>query len=98
MVREKGVVMPLRANRWLASFAKVRPDVMTDAMFGVAWFTTTAFTELCIILSIMTIFTDESRPSGGFIPAETLVQNGIAGGNGTAGGTVNQPVLGFMVG
>ena len=35
---------------------------------------------------------------GGFILAETLVQNGTAGDNGTAGGTSNQPVLGFVVG
>ena len=27
----------------------------------------------------------------------TLVQNGTAGGNGTAGVTLNQPVLGFLV-
>ena len=43
-------------------------------------------------------FTDELRPRGGFILAETLVHNGIAGGNGTAGGTLNQPVLGFLLG
>ena len=35
---------------------------------------------------------------GGFIPAENLVQNGTAGDNGTAGGTLNQPVLGFLQG
>ena len=33
--------------------------------------------------------TDESRPMGGFILAETLVLNGT---------TLNQPVLGFQVG
>ena len=38
------------------------------------------------------IFTDESRPMGGFIPAEILVQNGTTGDNGTAGGTLHQPV------
>ena len=38
---------------------------------------------------------DESLPSGGFIPAEILVQNGTAGDDGTAGGTLYQPVLGF---
>ena len=42
-------------------------------------------------------FTDESRPRGCFIPAETLVLNGTAGDNGTASGTLNQPVLGFLV-
>ena len=42
-------------------------------------------------------FTDESLPRGGFIPAETLVLNGTAGDNGT-GGTLHQPVLGFLVG
>ena len=42
--------------------------------------------------------TDESRPIGGFIPAESLVQNGTTGGNGTAGGTLHQPVLGFLLG
>ena len=36
--------------------------------------------------------------SVGFIPAETLVQNVTAGDNGTAGGTLNQSVLGFLVG
>ena len=34
---------------------------------------------------------------GGFI-LETLVQTGTAGDNGTAGETLNQPVLGFLVG
>ena len=43
-------------------------------------------------------YTGESRPMGGFIPAETLVQNGTAGDNGTAGGIKYQPVLGFLVG
>ena len=33
-----------------------------------------------------TLNTDESRPTGGFIIAETLVQNGAAGDNGPAGG------------
>ena len=28
------------------------------------------------------LFTDESRPRAGFIPAETLVQTGTAGDNG----------------
>ena len=42
-----------------------------------------------------TMWQDKSRPMGGFIPAECLVQNGTAGENGTAGGTLNQPVLGF---
>ena len=40
----------------------------------------------------------ESRgrgPRAGFILAETLVQNGTTGNNGTAGGTLNHPVLGF---
>ena len=41
---------------------------------------------------------DESWPREGFIPAETLVQNGTAGDNGTAGGTLHLPVLGFLVG
>ena len=36
--------------------------------------------------------------SGGFIPAETLVQNGTAGDTGSAGVTLNQPVPGFLVG
>ena len=44
------------------------------------------------------MFTDALRPRGGFIPAETLVQNSTAGDNGTAGGTLSQPVLGFLVG
>ena len=47
------------------------------------------------------MFTDESRPRGGFIPAETLAQNGTTGDNGTvstAAGTLNQAVLGFLVG
>ena len=44
------------------------------------------------------ILTDESWPIEGFIPAETLVQNGTAGDNATAGGTLNHPVLGFLVG
>ena len=35
---------------------------------------------------------------GVFIPAETLVLNGTAGDNGTAGGKFKQPVLGFLVG
>ena len=43
------------------------------------------------------ILTEESRLRGGFIPAETLVQNGTAGDNGTAGGILNQLVLGFLV-
>ena len=39
-------------------------------------------------------------PMGGFILAETLVLAGTAGdrSNGTAGGTLNRPVLGFLVG
>ena len=37
-------------------------------------------------------------PMGGFISAETLVLNDTTGDNGTAGGTLNQPVLGFLVG
>ena len=45
-----------------------------------------------------TYLPDESRgkaPRGDFIPAEPLVQNGTAGGNGTGGGSLYQPVLGF---
>ena len=38
-----------------------------------------------------TPFTDESRPRGGFVPAETLVQNGTSGDNGWR--SLNQPVL-----
>ena len=34
----------------------------------------------------------------GFILAETLVQNGTTGDNGNAGGTLNQPVPGFLEG
>ena len=34
---------------------------------------------------------------GGFIHVETLVLNGTAGDYGTAGGTLHQPVLGFLV-
>ena len=41
---------------------------------------------------------DELQRTGGFIPEETLVQNGTAGDGGAAGGTSNQPVLGFLVG
>ena len=44
------------------------------------------------------MFTDESQPMRGFIPAENLVLNGTAGDNGTAGGTFNQSVLGFLQG
>ena len=33
------------------------------------------------------MFTDESRPRGGFIPAEILVLNSTAGYHGTTGGT-----------
>ena len=33
---------------------------------------------------------DESRPRGDIIPAETLIHNGTAGDNGTAGGTLHQ--------
>ena len=36
----------------------------------------------------------ESQPVRSIIPAETLVQDGIAGENGTAGG----PILGFLQG
>ena len=43
----------------------------------------------------MTLLPDESRSRGGFIPAETLVQNGTAGDNDTASGTLNEPVLGY---
>ena len=43
--------------------------------------------------SCIAVLTDESRPRGGFIPAETQVQNDTAGDNGTAGGTLTQPVL-----
>ena len=35
----------------------------------------------------------ESPPRDGFIPAETLVQNGAASDNVTTGGTLHQPVL-----
>ena len=45
----------------------------------------------------VTTLMEESQPRGGFIPAETPVQNGTAGTNGTAGGTLNQPVLWFLV-
>ena len=38
------------------------------------------------------MFTDESRPRAGFIPAETLVHNGTAGDSDTAGGTLTQIV------
>ena len=41
---------------------------------------------------------DELRPRGGFIPAETLALAGNAGDNGTAGGTLHQPELDFLVG
>ena len=44
------------------------------------------------------MFTDESPLMVGFIPAETLVPNGTAGGIGTAGGTLTQPVLVLLVG
>ena len=44
------------------------------------------------------VFTGESRPMRGFILAETLVLAGTAGDNGTAGGTLHQPVLVFLVG
>ena len=44
------------------------------------------------------IMTDESQPMGGFILAQTLVQNGTSCDNGTTGGTLNQQVLGFLVG
>ena len=37
------------------------------------------------LAEIYEIHMDESRPRGGFILAETLVQNGTAGGNGTTG-------------
>ena len=45
------------------------------------------------------MFTDETRGAQmGFHPCtETLVQNVTAGGNGTAGGTLHQLVLGFLV-
>ena len=33
----------------------------------------------------------------GFTPIEILVLNSTAGDNATAGGTLNQPVLGFVV-
>ena len=46
----------------------------------------------------MRAFTDESRPSGGFTPAETLELNSTAGDYGTAGGTLSQPVLSLLVG
>ena len=42
--------------------------------------------------------TDESRPTGGFILAETLVMTGTAGKDGTAGGTLYPSVLGYLVG
>ena len=35
---------------------------------------------------------------GGFILAETQVLAGTAGLNGSAGGTLHQPVLGFLLG
>ena len=48
------------------------------------------------------VFTGESRPIGGFISTETLVRvlvlAGTTGDNGTAGGTINQPVQAFLVG
>ena len=40
----------------------------------------------------------ESRPTGVFIPVETLGQNGTAGDNGTADGSLQQAVLGFLGG
>ena len=38
-------------------------------------------------------FTGESRPMGESILAESTVLDGTAGGNGTADGSLNQPVL-----
>ena len=55
-------------------------------------------TVLGLLYVIDGTFTDESWPRGGFIPAETLVHNGTAGDNGTAGGTLNQSVIGFLLG
>ena len=49
------------------------------------------YAGFCMLLSC-------ARRRGGFILAETLVQNGTGGVNGTVGGTVYQPVLGFLVG
>ena len=60
-----------------------------------------SYTLLILALRIVrepNVFTDELRPIGGFILAETIVQNGATGDNGTAGETLNQPVLGFLVG
>ena len=42
--------------------------------------------------------TNRGGPRGGFILVETLVQNGSASDNGTAGGFLNQPVFGFLSG
>ena len=44
------------------------------------------------------LYSRMNRGRRGFIPAETLVQNGPAGDNGTASGTLNQSVPAFLVG
>ena len=50
-------------------------------------------------LTLLVYYRTNRGPSErGFIPAETLVQNGTAGDNGTTGGALTQPVLGFLVG
>ena len=51
--------------------------------------------------SAVTHFTGRMVAQRGFHPCsclETLIQNGTASDNGTAGGTLNQSVLGFQVG
>ena len=50
------------------------------------------------VVHAQSILADEMPPRGGFIHAETLVQNGTAGDNTTAGGTLNQPVQSLLQG
>ena len=72
-------------NNWLLS-----PEHFCVAADG--------YTRLVDVSTPRWTLSDESRPIVGFIPAETPVHNGIAGDNGTAGVTLNQPALDFLVG
>ena len=51
------------------------------------------FRAACLGGSVCVYTMSCSRPREGFILPETLVQNGTGGGNGTAGGSLHQPVL-----
>ena len=76
----------------LPAFAHTVLAAVRELVEGSACWDTAAHcsTHAAPIGGHVNILPDESRPRAGFNPAETLVQNGTAGDNDTAGGTLVQ--------